>query len=348
MGDKVLINRVYKPYLSAIQKEISIESKDSVQVPDYSRCIDIHPIINGYINKEVGKVDSGIESDWFKILPGIIGKRFNGLSLGTGTGRHQIMLVNLGIVGEWNSIDLVLNRGELFNFDKKDKIHEFENDLNFIELPKETYDIIFCHGLLHHIINLESLLFQVNKALTKNGVFIIQDYIGEDQWQWSDQKLSLINRFLSNNFNSIYQNRQIFKFNWNNLRDSRPLESIRSSEIPAIINKIFTENIFEYTSFPILYPIINSMPSEVLDYLLSDTHLLNDFLNKVVEFDKEVRTDNKNILPCLQIGIFKKNIDLQEISVNKWSNTKLRKKLMPDFSYRFPRIVYRKIRSQLK
>ena len=56
---------------------------------------------------------------------------------------------------------------------KDDKINTIQGDLNFVELPTNTYDFILCHGILHHLINLEHILYQINKSLKPNGLFLV-------------------------------------------------------------------------------------------------------------------------------------------------------------------------------
>jgi SAM-dependent methyltransferase len=69
-------------------------------------------------------------------------------------------------------------------------------DLNFVRLPENHYDVIWSSGCLHHIVNLEHLLDQVERALRPGGLFAIRDYIGERRLQFSPQRLARINAML--------------------------------------------------------------------------------------------------------------------------------------------------------
>lgn len=42
-------------------------------------------------------------------------------------------------------------------------------DLNFIQIQKDYFDIIYAHASLHHIINLENLIFQIYQGLKKKA-----------------------------------------------------------------------------------------------------------------------------------------------------------------------------------
>lgn len=74
---------------------------------------------------------------------------------------------------------------------------------------------------------------QVNKALKPNGIFVVLEYIGESKQQWSEEKIVFINNILKNH------NLKISRGTYDNLV---PFESIRSQEIPGIIEHILKKN----------------------------------------------------------------------------------------------------------
>lgn len=60
-------------------------------------------------------------------------------------------------------------------------IHFLQLDLNFISLQENTFDLIFAHASLHHLLNLEHVFSQIHRGLKKNGRLIVQDIIGKTQ-----------------------------------------------------------------------------------------------------------------------------------------------------------------------
>lgn len=48
-------------------------------------------------------------------------------------------------------------------------------DLNFPNFPKNKYDVVVIRNVLHHIVNLEGLFDQINKALKKGGIILVDD-----------------------------------------------------------------------------------------------------------------------------------------------------------------------------
>jgi SAM-dependent methyltransferase len=59
-------------------------------------------------------------------------------------------------------------------------------DLNFIQIPEESFDVIYAHASLHHVLNLEHAFQQIARGLTRDGVFIMVEMIGKAEvlfWQ---------------------------------------------------------------------------------------------------------------------------------------------------------------------
>src|SRR5262249_29528946 len=65
-------------------------------------------------------------------------------------------------------------------------------DLNFVELAPAAYDLIVSSASIHHVTNLEHLAWQINRALTPDGYFFLQDYVGEPRFQFSAEKKRLV------------------------------------------------------------------------------------------------------------------------------------------------------------
>ena len=59
-------------------------------------------------------------------------------------------------------------------------------DINAIRLPARRYDIVFFHGSLHHIRNVEHVLEQVRRALKPGGLLFLDEYMGPARSEWTD------------------------------------------------------------------------------------------------------------------------------------------------------------------
>jgi O-antigen biosynthesis protein len=77
-----------------------------------------------------------------------------------------------------------------------DNIHYHVADLERLELPEASYDLIFGFQSVHHINDLDRLCRMVRRALRPGGVFHLHEYVGPDRFQWTDAQLSHMNAFL--------------------------------------------------------------------------------------------------------------------------------------------------------
>ncbi|OOG81128.1 hypothetical protein B0E41_18920, partial [Hydrogenophaga sp. A37] len=77
-----------------------------------------------------------------------------------------------------------------------DSLHYHVADLERLELPEASYDLIFGFQSVHHITDLDRLCRMVRRALRPGGVFHLHEYVGPDRFQWTDAQLSHMNDFL--------------------------------------------------------------------------------------------------------------------------------------------------------
>jgi ubiquinone/menaquinone biosynthesis C-methylase UbiE len=58
-------------------------------------------------------------------------------------------------------------------------------DVNTIELPPETYDLVVVAHSLHHFKHIEHIVDQINRALKPGGLFVAWEYVGPRYQQFS-------------------------------------------------------------------------------------------------------------------------------------------------------------------
>jgi SAM-dependent methyltransferase len=112
-------------------------------------------------------------------------------------------------------------------------------DLNFIELPDDTYDLVVSSSTVHHVTNLEHLGFQVNRTLTATGRFFLEDYVGEARFVFSEAKKRL--------FEALYhrdlarQRARKAGVRWMENTDLSPFCGVRSDEILEVFRTYLDE-----------------------------------------------------------------------------------------------------------
>jgi SAM-dependent methyltransferase len=122
-------------------------------------------------------------------------------------------------------------------FPGRSEVHQ--QDLNFVALPVDTYDLIVANSSMHHLVNVEHIAFQINRALTPDGYFFMHDTVGESYFQFDERKKRLF-ELLTDATSSPWQRRRV---EWPD-RGSwafSPFESVRSGEILEIFRRYLRE-----------------------------------------------------------------------------------------------------------
>jgi len=157
-------------------------------------------VIREYINPRVsGTGDQGwleaVARDYFKQPVKIA------LSLGCGGGGLERHGLQLGIANKFEAFDvsagaIELAREEAAITGQSEAIDYKVANLNKIEFPAGRYGAAFASQSVHHIEALEHYMAQVHRALKPGALFIINEYLGPNQFQWTDAQLEHANRLL--------------------------------------------------------------------------------------------------------------------------------------------------------
>ena len=108
-------------------------------------------------------------------------------------------------------------------------------DLNRDTLPRDSYDVIVAHAVLHHVEHLEHAYAQIAQSLRAEGTLIVNEYVGPNRFQYSDDVLSIINALLACLGHPPKVRPTVAEMIAND-----PTEAVRSEELLA-----FTERHFE-------------------------------------------------------------------------------------------------------
>lgn len=103
-------------------------------------------------------------------------------------------------------------------------------DLNFVELPADSFDLAVAQASIHHIVNLEHLAYQINRSLTENGLFFLREMVAESRFAFSEEKKRMYQAFLT-----ATRKASQAKVTWPDPEPGRwrysPFEAIRSGDI---------------------------------------------------------------------------------------------------------------------
>jgi ubiquinone/menaquinone biosynthesis C-methylase UbiE len=70
-------------------------------------------------------------------------------------------------------------------------------DLERLDLPPAAFDVVLMNMSLHHVRELRSALSQVRRALRPDGFFIVHEFVGPRQFQFTDMQLDLVRDLLA-------------------------------------------------------------------------------------------------------------------------------------------------------
>jgi len=180
-----------------------------------------------------------------KVLDGPVRRS---LDLGCGSGGTSLKLHSMGAAQSIEGIDV---SGERVAQAEKHRIAAGIDggfrvgDANRLRLPANTYDLIVSSHSFHHFVELERIMEQVHEALTPDGFFILEEFVGPTQFQWTDLQMQMVKERLA----IIPERLRIFR--WGALKSEEgrptpaeveaesPFESIRSGEIVPLFHKYF-------------------------------------------------------------------------------------------------------------
>ncbi|MDO9319463.1 MAG: class I SAM-dependent methyltransferase [Gammaproteobacteria bacterium] len=202
----------------------------------------IHPLISGQPDKNWLEY---IAAQFFKTPVNLA------LSLGCGGGGLERHAVALNIVDSFHAYDvstgaIEIARNSAVGHAIGHRIDYRVADLNTLVLPEGLYDCVFASQSVHHIGNLEHYFEQVAKCLKPGGLFIINEFVGSNQFQWSDLQvqhaqsmLESIPEGLRQSIRGHGQKNVILRPTLEEMNNSDPTEAIRSADIIPGLQKHF-------------------------------------------------------------------------------------------------------------
>ena len=187
-------------------------------------------IVRRYINASISGDDLW-PLDWFQRL--VADRTFDSvLSIGCGTGALERDLVRRGLATRVDAFDgsrksIEIARADAAREGLEDRIDYFVGDFNTIALAKESYDLVCFHQSLHHVQKLERLLFQVRRALRKNGLVYLDEFIGPSRTYWTEPRV----RWYRALYEFFPREGRYFDSFGMPIQYEDPSEAVRSSEI---------------------------------------------------------------------------------------------------------------------
>ena len=226
------------------------------------------------------------------------------LSLGCGFGGIEIEIAR-DLSTNYEILGLDLNEDIMRDAEKLAQQSglniKFEQcDLNYISLPKKSFDFIFAHASLHHIINLEHLFQQVHDALTPDGEFFVLDIIGKNRVLLWEENLQALNKLLERiplHLRVDGSGKVVSKIA---IGLHSGMEGIRQEEIPKMLFQYFHPKFYHYHNAFMRFIATHEVIGK---HLSSGSQECRDILDDLIAEDE--RSVSQGVLkPTEIIGIF--------------------------------------------
>lgn len=122
------------------------------------------------------------------------------LSLASGPGGSEIDLARkFEVMYSMDCIDInetLLKQGQKKADEEKLNLKFIQQDINEIVLPEDTYDLVFAHAALHHLINHEHVAEQVYKSMKSDAVYVVYDVIVRNGMLLWNETREIVNKIM--------------------------------------------------------------------------------------------------------------------------------------------------------
>ena len=264
--------------------------------------------------------ETGTEDDRYAALAKL-GPFEDGLSIGCGSANTERELLKRGIVKRFTFIDISEESLQMLERAlpkaHRGRVTLLRQDLNFIKLQPNTYDFIFCSAVLHHLINLEHVLLELNASLTPGGVLFVDEFIGENRFQSSDERIALLNAV-----GAIAQKKTGIKFTpvrrtsrrW--LINLCPFEAVRSEDVLPLLRQIFKNQTLREETY-------GAVAEKTVDLIDLKVPQHDEAVAIIIAFDELIQKHDL-LQPQWLVGIYRKNPAPPKLRVKRWSSSEVR------------------------
>ncbi|MEW6416502.1 MAG: glycosyltransferase [Nitrospirota bacterium] len=179
-----------------------------------------------------------------------------GLSICSGSGEFERGVLDNNICSSIDAYEIAEERvkeGIRVAQEKNYAINFYIEDVNRAIFKNNYYDIFFSWAALHHIENLEGVCENVRNALKDGGLVVVQEFVGPNQFQWTDKQIEIANQVLhilperlriNPKTGEVITHVERPTIEYMNSTD--PSEAIRARDIIPILNKFFVIKTIRY------------------------------------------------------------------------------------------------------
>ncbi len=209
------------------------------------------PTVEKFVN---WRITGDRDMNWFGYVVGkFVDGRVDGpgMCLGCNDGFFDRQIMQAGLCSKFDGYDI--SKKAVANAQKEADtagldIKYHVCDLNFAEFPEDDYyGLVTAVMSLHHVDLLDDLFEKVARAMKPRSIFAINEYVGPNRFQWTDDQHKAINNLLKTLPPRLRKRSidgkvidQLDRVREKDLIEVTPFEAIRSEEIIPLLEKHFT------------------------------------------------------------------------------------------------------------
>jgi len=151
------------------------------------------------------RITGGVTKYWLNwLVEDMLGGPFERtLSLGCGTGGHELVMAHSGKFARIDAFDLSPKSIAIARDKAReagiDNVHFFEASFDDFDakLGDATFDVVCFFGSLHHVREIETVLGAVHRRLAPGGKLVFNEYTGDSYTILDERKVNTINQLLA-------------------------------------------------------------------------------------------------------------------------------------------------------
>ncbi|UFK97427.1 methyltransferase domain-containing protein [Kaistella faecalis] len=224
------------------------------------------------------------------------------ISLGSGVCSHEIRLAELRPDWEVHCYDfsdkLLQNAAKSAQEKKLNNISFFAENVITYNFEPQRYDIVFFHASLHHFDKMDDFLKNVAvKNLKPGGYLIINEFVGNNRLQYSQEQINYINKaidLIPKKFRKIFKT-GLYKNSYSGSGVLRmiaadPSECVDSISILPAIHRYF--NVIEEK--PYGNNLLQSALKDIAHHFVNEDAEKKEILERVFDLEDEFLKTNKS------------------------------------------------------
>ncbi len=202
---------------------------------------------------------------------------YSGFSFACGNGTKEMQWAKLDRFSLIKGFDLSEKRianakSEAIKNKLSGKMFFETGDARSIQLGESEYDIYFAEQSMHHFSPLKEILLRIKKFVKPGGLLLINEYVGPERFQWTDEQVEFSNELLRRlpasrrtYWKSSAVKNKIYKPGRLRMMLNDPSEAVESSQIIPLLNKHFECVELKNYGGTILHPLLDGIAHNFLE-----------------------------------------------------------------------------------